>query len=90
MNHWVDTYMFGVVLFSYLAILALIAYCISKVKRKIRLAIPSNAKRNEITNVISKCLLVCWLLTSFFGLQVFITSAFSMLLIMLVILFLFD
>lgn len=90
MNNWTNTYMFGVALFSYLAILMAAAYCILHCSIIIKRKFPDKRKRNDIANSICKYSVVCWLFTSFFGAIVFFWSAICMLLIMLIVLRLFD
>lgn len=90
MNDWTNTYMFGVAVLGYLATFVALMYCLQYFSGMIKRAIPDKRKRNNIENCILKCLVVCWLLTSFFGISVFFSSLACMLLIMIAVLFLFD
>ena len=90
MNKWTNTYMFGVALFGYIAIVIAGAHCLKYFNAMIKRKFPDKRKRNDIENAVFKCLAACWLLTSFFGVAVFFLSAICMLVTMIFVLFLFD
>lgn len=90
MTSWISTYMLGVVVFGYLILLITMHFCMQKCRAMIKHTFPDKRKRNDIENAIFRCLVACWLLTSFFGALVFFLSLICMLLLILVILYLFD
>ena len=90
MTSLMSTYMLGVAVFGYLSILIAMNFCMQKCSAMIKHAFPDTRKRNDIENVIYRCLVVCWFLTSFFGALVFFLSLICMLLLMIAVAFLFN
>lgn len=90
MTEWMNTYMFGIAIFGYLAIIVAATYCMQKCRAMIKHAFPDTSKRNDIENAIYRCLAACWLLTSFFGAPVFFLSLLCMLLLMTAVSFVFN